>query len=73
MKSVKTPSGRFASRRDFLRSTMVGASLAAALPAAATAQPVQARRKPGPQDPLAQALSRYGSEFGDITEIRSEE
>lgn len=67
MKPLKTQ----ASRREFLQSAVAGASLAAALPAAAVAAPTQEPRlNSAAQDPLEQALRRYGSEFGDITQIR---
>jgi hypothetical protein len=55
------------SRRRFLKFAVTGAALVPA--ASSLARPNQGQRRP-PSDPrLAELLSRYGSEFGDLKRI----
>jgi len=55
------------SRRNFLKSAAIAGVAAVSLPIAATARSGPAERRVRHPDPVAQALSRYGSEFGDLS------
>jgi len=58
------------SRRKFLQSAGVAGMAAMAIPIAGIAQSVPEVNPTSTEDRMDQVLSRYGSEFGDLTQIR---
>jgi len=66
----KTPLDTGRSRREFLQSAAVAGVAAAALPLASMADSGSGTQEVRRPDPMEEMLSRYGSEFGDLTRIR---
>jgi len=57
------------SRRKFLHSAAVAGTAAVALPFADIAQAVPQTGQASPEDPMESALTRYGSELGNLNLI----
>jgi len=58
------------SRRKFLHSAAIAGVAAVTLPIAGVARSELAGRKNQPERHMKETLSSYGSEFGDLREIR---